>query len=177
MLPVLNCRAVLSTLLQAGAQSFSVPFWSDLSDTEADITNDDPTINSTPQKITAAAQIVRKSFLHASWSEMRLASELIGSDALARIQSRVNAYWDRQFEKRLIASLRGVLLSNVATNGSDMVNDISGASGTAADFSAEAVIDTAATLGDRLERGGKLRPLPNSGRGEFSNKINTRAEV
>jgi hypothetical protein len=32
-----------------------------------------------------------------------------------------------------------------------MVNDISGASGTAADFSAEAVIDAAATLGDRLE--------------------------
>jgi hypothetical protein len=32
-----------------------------------------------------------------------------------------------------------------------MVKDISGASGTAADFSAEAVIDTAATLGDRLE--------------------------
>jgi hypothetical protein len=110
---------------------------------------------------------------------MSLASELIGSDALARIQSRVNAYWDRQFEKRLIASLRGVLLSNVANNSSDMVNDISGASGTAADFSAEAVIDTAATLGDRLESGGKLRPLPNSGRGEIeiSNKINTRAEV
>lgn len=28
-----------------------------LSDTEADITNDDPTVLSTPQKITAAAQI------------------------------------------------------------------------------------------------------------------------
>jgi hypothetical protein len=141
----------MASQLQAGAQSFTVPFWSDLSDTEADITNDDPAVLSTPQKITAAAQIVRKSFLHASWSEMSLASELSGSDALIRIQSRVNAYWDRQLEKRLIASLRGVLLSNVANNSSDMVNDISGASGTAADFSAEAVIDTAATLGDRLE--------------------------
>jgi hypothetical protein len=141
----------MASQLQAGAQSFTVPFWSDLSDTEADITNDDPAVLSTPQKITAAAQIVRKSFLHASWSEMSLASELSGSNALIRIQNRVNAYWDRQFEKRLIASLRGVLLSNVLNNASDMVNDISGASGAAADFSAEAVIDTAATLGDRLE--------------------------
>lgn len=141
----------MASQLQAGAQSFSVPFWSDLGDTEADITSDDPAVNSTPQKITAAKQIVRKSFLHASWSEMSLASELSGSDALVRIQTRVSAYWDRQYEKRLIASLRGVLLGNVAANGADMVNDISGASGAAADFTAEAVIDTAATLGDRLE--------------------------
>ncbi|HMH13601.1 MAG TPA: hypothetical protein VK578_10880 [Edaphobacter sp.] len=73
---------------------------------------------------------------------MSLASELSGDDALARVQSRVQAYWDRQWERRLIASLRGVLLSNVANNAADMVNDISGAAGAAANFSAEAVIDT-----------------------------------
>ncbi|HMH12095.1 MAG TPA: hypothetical protein VK578_03215 [Edaphobacter sp.] len=141
----------MASQLQAGAESFSVPFWADAGENEADITNDDPTIQSVPLKITAAKQIVRKSFLHQSWSEMSLASELSGDDALARVQSRVQAYWDRQWERRLIASLRGVLLSNVANNGADMVNDISGASGAAANFSAAAVIDTAATLGDRLE--------------------------
>ena len=91
-----------------------MPFWSDLPDVEADITSDDPTVNSTAQKVTAAKQIVRKSFVHASWSEMSLASELSGSDALVRVQSRIQAYWDRQWEKRLIASLMGVLYSNVA---------------------------------------------------------------
>jgi hypothetical protein len=144
-------NAAISAQLQAGAEQFSIPFWSDLPDTEADITNDDPTVLSTPQKISAAKQVVRKSFLHQSWSEMSLASELAGSSALERIQSRVQAYWDRQSEKRIIASLRGVLASNVTNNASDMVNDISGAAGTAANFSAEAIIDTAATLGDRLE--------------------------
>ncbi len=59
----------MASQLQAGAQSFTVPFWSDLGDVEADITNDDPTILSTPQKITAAKQLVAKSFLHQSWSE------------------------------------------------------------------------------------------------------------
>ena len=49
---------------------------------------------------------------------------------LVRVQSRVQAYWDRQWEKRLIASLIGVLYSNVANNGGDMVNDIHALSGT-----------------------------------------------
>jgi hypothetical protein len=144
-------NALIAAQLQAGAESFTVPFWNDLPDVEADITNDDPTILSTPQKIGASKQVVRKSFLHESWSEMSLASELSGSSALKRIQDRVNAYWDRQFEQRVIATLLGVLASNVANNGSDMVVDISGGAGTAADFNGSSVIDTALTMGDRLD--------------------------
>jgi hypothetical protein len=140
----------ITSQLQAGSQSFTVPFWADLGESEADITNDDPTDLSTPLKITAARQVVRKSFLHQSWSEMSLASELSGDNALARVQNRVSAYWDRQFEKRLIATLKGVLFSNVANNSSDMVNDISGLSGALANFNGASVIDTALTLGDRL---------------------------
>jgi hypothetical protein len=151
----------MQSQLQAGAQSFTVPFWADLPDVEADITNDDPTINSTAQKVTAAKQVVRKSFVHASWSEMNLASELSGSDALQRVQSRVGAYWDRQWEKRLIASLMGVLYSNVANNGGDMVNDIHALAGNvtlpgtniavpANAFNGLSVINTALTIGDRL---------------------------
>ena len=138
-----------------------MPFWSDLPDVEADITNDNPAILSTAQKVTASKQVVRKSFLHASWSEISLASELSGSSALVRVQSRVQAYWDRQWEKRLIASLMGVLYSNVANNGGDMVNDIHALAGTvtlpgtnitvpANAFNGLSVINTALTIGDRL---------------------------
>ncbi len=98
-------NGLIADQLGAGATNFTVPFWADLGDTEADITSDDPTVLSTPQKIGAGKQTVRKSFLHASWSEMSLASELAGSSALQRIQSRVTACWDRQMEQRLIASL------------------------------------------------------------------------
>lgn len=143
-------NGVIAAQLQAGAESFNVPFWGDLSDVEADITNDDPTILSTPQKVSANKQVVRKSYLHASWSEMSLASELSGDSALSRIQDRVSAYWDRQFEKRVIATLLGVLASNVANNSGDMMVDISGLSGTAANFNGSSVIDTALTMGDRL---------------------------
>jgi hypothetical protein len=147
--------------LGAGAELFTVPFWNDLPDVEADITNDNPAVLSTPQKVTAAKQLVRKSFVHASWSEMSLASELSGSSALERVQSRVQAYWDRQWERRLIASLMGVLYSNVANNGGDMVNDIHALAGTvtlpgtavtvpANAFNGLSVINTALTIGDRL---------------------------
>jgi hypothetical protein len=140
----------MSAQLEAGAQSFTVPFWADLGESEAAITSDDPTVLSTRLKITAAKQVVRKSYLHQSWSDMSLASELSGDNALARVQNRVSAYWDRQWEKRLIATLKGVLFSNVANNASDMVNDISGLTGALANFNGDAVIDTALTLGDRL---------------------------
>lgn len=148
---VLVPNGVIAEQLQAGAESFTIPAWRDLGESEADITSDDPTVQSVPLKYSALRQIVRKSFLHQSWSDMSLASELSGDNPLEALQGRVSAYWDRQFEKRLIASLLGVLASNVANNSADMVIDISAASGAAADFSAEAVIDAAATLGDKLD--------------------------
>jgi hypothetical protein len=143
-------NGMMAAQLQAGAESFTVPFWADLQDIEANLSTDNPADIAQPNKVTASKQIVRKSFVNQSWSQMDLASELSGSDALARIQDRVSSYWDRQFEKRLIASLLGVLYSNVANNASDMVNDISGAAGASANFNGNSVIDTALTLGDRL---------------------------
>ena len=143
-------NAAIADYLQAGADSFSIPYWKDLGDDAANIASDDPATLATPRKLASGKQIVRKSFLHASWSAMNLASELSGSDALARIQDRAAAYWTREAQRRLIASLNGVLADNVANDSGDMVNDISGGSGAAANFSAAAVIDTAGTLGDSL---------------------------
>ena len=147
-------NGLMASQLGAGAQTFSIPFWSDLADVEANISSDDPTVNSIPQKITASRQIVRKSFLNQSWSDMNLAGELAGSDPMARIQDRVSAYWNRQFEFRLFSSLMGVMYANIANNGSDMVTNIAAASPGAATagnkFSSTAVIAATLTLGDRM---------------------------
>ena len=143
-------NGVIEDQLRAGADSFTVPYWNDLSDDEADITNDNPADEAVPRKLTAEKQIVRKAFLHASWSAMNLASELAGSDAIERIRSRVSAYWTRQLQRRLISSLNGILDDNAANSGCDMVLDISGATGAASQFSAAATIDAAGTLGDQM---------------------------
>ncbi len=143
-------NAVITGQLQAGADSFTVPFWNDLADDEANIANDDPAVTATPRKLTSEKQVVRKSFLHNSWSAMNLASELSGDDALNRIRDRAAAYWTRQTQRRLIASLNGILADNVANDAGDMVVDISAEVGAAAVFSASAVIDAAGTLGDQM---------------------------
>tara|TARA_R110000850_G_scaffold165242_3_gene290332 strand:+ start:2540 stop:3529 length:990 start_codon:yes stop_codon:yes gene_type:complete len=141
---------VIAEQLKAGSHSFTVPFWRDLEDDEANIVNDDPDIHSTPKKIGSGKQMVRKSYLHQSWSAMNLASEIAGDDALAKIQSRVVAYWDRQLQKRLVASLRGIMADNIANFEGDMVLDISASTGAAGVFGAEAVIDATGTLGDSM---------------------------
>ena len=137
-------NAAMAEQLRAGADSFSVPFWRDLGDDAANLANDDPSSIAAPRKLTAGKQIVRKSFLHGSWGAMNLASELAGDDALARIQSRVAAYWTREAQRRLVATLGGILAENIANGDGDMLND----SGSA--FNAAGVIDTAGTLGDSL---------------------------
>ncbi|WP_417522343.1 major capsid protein [Marinobacter sp.] len=148
---VLVPNAVMTSQLQAGAHSFTVPLWLDLADDEADIINDDPADNSTPRKLGSTKQTVRKSFLHSSWSTMNLASEIAGADAMARIQERAVAYWNRQVQKRLISTLEGIEASNLANDSGDMIHDISAETGNAAKFSAAAVIETAGTLGDAMQ--------------------------
>ena len=143
-------NGAIDAQLKAGADSFTVPFWQDLGNEEADVVSDDPAVQSVPHKIGSGRQVVRKAFLHSSWAAMNLASELSGSDPLGRIQDRVSAYWQRQAQRRLIATLKGVLADNVANDAGDMVLDISAATGAASKFSAAAVIDTAGTLGDGM---------------------------
>lgn len=143
-------NALMQEQLKAGAESFNVPFWSDLANDEANIANDDPAVFSTPYKLTSGKQVTRKAFLHNSWSAMNLASELSGNDALKRIQARATAYWDRQMQRRLIASLNGILADNVANDSGDMVNNITAVTAPGDLFSAGAVIDAAATLGDAM---------------------------
>lgn len=144
-------NSMIADQLSAGAHSFTVPFWRDLSDTEADVVSDDPGQKSTPGKIGSGKQIVRKNFLHASWSAMNLASEISGDDALNRVQDRVAAYWQRQMQMRLVATLNGIKADNVANDSGDMVHDISAKTGDKANFGAPAVIEAAGTMGDSMQ--------------------------
>lgn len=147
---IVTRNGAIDAQLKAGADSFTIPFWKDLGDDEADIVSDNPATQAAARKIGSGRQVVRKSFLHSGWSAMNLASELSGDNALARIQDRAAAYWARQGQLRLVGTLKGVLADNVANDGGDMVLDISAGAGAAAKFSAAAVIDAAGTMGDSM---------------------------
>src|SRR5678815_1742517 len=111
---VMTRNSSIEQQLKAGAHSFKISLWNDIGNEEANIVNDNPDDHSTPHGINSTKQIVRKSFLHNSWGHAQFASEISGSNALERIQSRVAAYWERQLQKRLIATLSGVQADNLA---------------------------------------------------------------
>ena len=147
---------VLDASLDGGGMSVDIPYWRDLdASVEPNYSTDDPTQNASPQKIQAGEQLARKAFLNQGYSSADLTGELAGSDPMQRIRNRFGVYWQRQFQRRLIASVVGVLNANVANEGSDMVHDVSIADGNAAteaNLYGRAVFTAGAfTMGDQFE--------------------------
>lgn len=149
---ILRSDGELAARLGGGGRTFNVPFWNDLDSTEAGIASDDPAVSSTPGKVTASSDIARRQLRTRSWSTADLSSVLAGSDPMSRILSRVTNYWDRQFQTYLVKTLTGLFADNSTNDSSDMINDIGNDSATTATsaelISAEAIIDTAYTMGD-----------------------------
>lgn len=152
---VLRADAELAAKLAGGGTTFNVPFWNDLTDTEANIGSDDPSVLSTPQKLGTGKDIAVRQLRTQSWSTMDLTGELAGSDPMQRILGRVNDYWKRQNQATLVKTLRGVYLSNVANNSSDMVKDVAtddNSTPAAPELiDAEKIIDACYTMGDNAE--------------------------
>lgn len=87
---------------------------------------------------------------------MDLVSELAGSDPMKRIVDRVTPWWGRDFEKIAIATLNGVINSNIVNNAADMVYaagvGMSGAAPTGG-------LDAVATLNAKQSMGDKANHL------------------
>ncbi|HEX4286119.1 MAG TPA: hypothetical protein VHZ28_13575 [Terracidiphilus sp.] len=163
---VLVPNQLMQSQLGEGGDTLNIPSWLDLASvadpggSDPYFSDDNPAHLSVPSKIAAINHVVRKTYANNSWAAASFAGELAGSDPMQRIAERVNAYWDRTYEYRLIKSLYGILLSNVANNSGDLVVDISAATAdvpvtingtdyTSPSFSRNAVIDAAFTMGDR----------------------------
>lgn len=86
------------------------------------------------------------------WSDADLVAELAGSDPMDRIRSRVSNYWNRQFQKMFVNTIKGVLADNTANDSGDMVHDITGEAGDDAQVSAEAILETGQTMGDNSQK-------------------------
>lgn len=151
---------MMDTIARTGGTTAVLPFWNDLdSSIEPNMSNDDPDDLATPNKVGSGQMKCRKAFLNQGYSAMRLVVELAGSDPMQHIRNRFGTYWARQYQRRLIASLRGVMADNVANDNSDMTIDITGETGDAAIFNADAVIDAAGTMGDALMNGGRFSAI------------------
>lgn len=148
---LISSNAILTALARAGNTMGTVPFWLDLDASgEPDYTNDDPADIAVPDKISTATMQYRKAFVHKAYGSMDLVAELMGDNPLRHIRDRFGFWWTRQLQKRLIATARGVMASNIANNGGDMVVDISAGTGDAAKFNAFSVLDAEYSFGDAV---------------------------
>ena len=148
-------NGLLNSLAAAAGKTAELPFWNDLADDEVNYSTDATTDVAAPKKTTQGEQISRKIFLNQGWSTSDLASELVmGSDAMSHIRSRVDAYFTRQWQRKLIAAVNGVYADNVANDSSDMVNDVAleaGDSATAANLiGVDSFVDVLGTAGDMM---------------------------
>lgn len=139
-----------------GGNILTLPFWKDLDgSSEPNYSSDSVADVATPEKIVAGEQIARNAYMNKGYSSADLSGELAGSSPMQRVRDRFGAYWSWQWQRRAIASVKGVLADNIANDDSDMVNDISGATNadiaTGTLFSREAFTAAAFTSGDRWD--------------------------
>jgi hypothetical protein len=157
---VISPNADMQGKLGGGGRIFQTPFWKDLDNDEAVIVTDDPEDEIVPKKLTTAKHQFVRQIRAQSWSTADLVKYLAGADPMLRIGERVSAYWGRQIDRTGIATIKGIIADNVANDSGDMVNDVTGDSGTVTDggvtanayqIHASAVIDACYTMGDNAE--------------------------
>ena len=157
---IITRNAMLDQKANSGGNILNIPFWNDLGNDEPNLSNDDPSSLATPLKLTSGEQIARIAYLNQSWSATDLAGELAGSDPMTRIAGRTGAYWQRQFQKRIVNTAYGIYLDNVANDSGDMryniaSESIAGQSG-ATKFNRTAFVEAAMTLGDAFDNLGAI---------------------
>ena len=171
---VLARSPVLDEFLAGGGITVNVPSWQDL---DADDTNgpdrvagalgtnhfslEGPTISGSgtialdpvPDKIERSQEVAIRLSRNNSWTSLDLAAALAGDDPMDAIASRVAFYWTRRLQRAFIATWNGVVADNSANDSSDYQNDVSGVSFVdgVTNFSAEAFLDAAVTMGDSME--------------------------
>lgn len=136
-------------------------FWRDIDRTiEPNYSSSDPSVFAVPDKIGTDYQAARVAYLNKAFQAADLAAELGYGNPMTRIRDRFGAYKQAQFQRRLISTVQGLIASNKANNGGDMVIDraIEAGNSATADnkLGVNVLIDGAMTLGDNLTAVGAL---------------------
>lgn len=139
-------NGMISSMLSGQGESYSLPFWKDTAGTTGDvpIEGTDATVNA----LTSGKQTFRKQVRNKVWGSNDLVPVFSGSDPVVAAQNMVAGYWAQAFDQLSIKSIIGVFADNSANDSGDLINDVSGGTGSAAYFSDNAVIDAQAKLGE-----------------------------
>jgi len=130
----------------------NIPFWKSIdASIEPNYSNDVYQDIATPRNINTDEMMVRVAYLNEAFGQADLTVELTSQNPLQSVASRLDNFWQRQAQRRLLATSLGIYNDNRAATDAyhtadDMVIDVSATLG----FDAGAFIDATATMGDAL---------------------------
>lgn len=130
----------------------NIPFWKAIDTSiEPNYSNDVYQDIATPRNVQTGEMMARVAYLNEGFGQADLTVELTSQNPLQSVASRLDNFWQRQAQRRLIATALGLYNDNVAPTDeyhkqNDMVIDVSDTPG----FDAGAFIDATQTMGDAL---------------------------
>ncbi|AIM41109.1 hypothetical protein LSPA1_11 [Salmonella phage LSPA1] len=133
----------------------NLPFWKAIDTSiEPNYSNDVYQDIATPRAIQTGEMMARVAYLNEGFGQADLTVELTSQNPLQSVASRLDNFWQRQAQRRLIATALGLYNNNVSADDDyhkkgDMVVDVPANKG----FDAGAFIDATQTMGDALMGG------------------------
>ncbi|ECX6216538.1 hypothetical protein ASP37_24550, partial [Salmonella enterica subsp. enterica serovar Dublin] len=130
----------------------NLPFWKAIDTSiEPNYSNDVYQDIATPRAIQTGEMMARVAYLNEGFGQADFTVELTSQNPLQSVASRLDNFWQRQAQRRLIATALGLYNDNVSATDAyheqnDMVVDVSATLG----FDAGAFIDATQTMGDAL---------------------------
>ena len=131
----------------------NIPFWKAIdSSIEPNYSNDIYQDIATPRNVQTGDMMARVAYLNEGFGQADLTVELTSQNPLQSVATRLDNFWQRQAQRRLLATSLGIYNDNVAATDAfhtqnDMVVDVSATLG----FDAGAFIDATQTMGDALD--------------------------
>lgn len=130
----------------------NIPFWKAIDTSiEPNYSNDVYQDIATPRNVQTGEMMARVAYLNEGFGQADLTVELTSQNPLQSVANRLDNFWQRQAQRRLIATTLGLYNDNRAATDAyhtqdDMVIDVSATLG----FDAGAFIDATQTMGDAL---------------------------
>lgn len=130
----------------------NIPYWKAIdSSIEPNYSNDVYQDIATPRNVQTGEMMARVAYLNEGFGQADLTVELTSQNPLQSVANRLDNFWQRQAQRRLLATALGLYNDNVAATDAyhtqnDMVIDVSATLG----FDAGAFIDATQTMGDAL---------------------------
>lgn len=141
----------LENALAGGGNHYELSGYQAISYQEPNLSDDSGTVV-TPMSIADEVQKGRVAYLNEAWAVKTFAKDIVGQNPVTPITNSIAGYWANAIQKRIVASLLGIMADNIANDSGDMVLDVStddaGAVAAGERFSAANLITAKQTAGD-----------------------------